>query len=294
MASAHPSGDCAPFSWHGPAEDRYPLLLASPHSGRSYPQAFLAQSRLSVGELRLAEDPWVDHLLMPSVRALDLALIAANWGRSVIDLNRAADELDPEIFTSPLPAPTGDSAQRIAAGLGVLPRIAAPGLEIYRTRLSLEDADWRLRTAHRPYHGHIQQRLEAQQRQYGLAILMDCHSMPSLPRTSGGRVDIVLGNRYGQSCGDFLLDRLTELFTQLGLKVGHNHPYAGGYTTHYHGRPHHNIHAIQIEMDRNLYMDVRTRQPHGQFASVAQGLQDILTIFCAELATATPPALAAE
>jgi len=294
MAPTPSYGDIAPFSWHGPLEDRYPLLLASPHSGRNYPAAFLDQSRLSVAELRLAEDPWVDHLLMPAVRALDVALIAANWGRSVIDLNRAADELDPDIFTSPLPVPVGDSAMRIAAGLGVLPRIAAPGLEIYRSRLRLEEAQSRLDAAHIPYHHHIGQRLQALRARYGLAILIDCHSMPSLPRGPGGRADVILGNRFGKSCGDFLSQRLAELFTALGLKVDYNQPYAGGYTTHHHGKPHAHIHAIQIEMDRSLYMDVRTRQPNGNFVTIAQGLQDILTALCADLANASPSALAAE
>ena len=294
MASAPTCGDCAPYSWHGPAVDHTPLLLASPHSGRSYPKAFLAQSQLSIPELRLAEDPWIDHLLLPAVRALDLALIAANWGRSVIDLNRGADELDPEIFSTPVPKASGDSAARISAGLGLLPRIAAPGLEIYRTRLPLKEAQWRLEIAHQPYHAAIEKRLAQQVQRYGIAILLDCHSMPSLPRTAEGRADIVLGNRFGRSCDDFLITRLSELFTQLGLKVGHNAPYAGGYTTHYHGRPQNHIHALQIEMDRSLYMDMRSRQPNAQFASLAQGLQDILTILASEIAALPPAALAAE
>lgn len=254
------------FSASGDSDARWPLVMASPHSGTDFPAGFLAASRLGLPQLRRAEDPFVDALLDGVV---GVPVLRARYGRAFLDLNRAADELDPAMFDSPLSI-ASQWSDRVAAGLGVLPRIAGQGLDIYRRRLDPAEAEARLAAFHRPWHARIAELLAQARARHGYAILLDCHSMPQpsgmLPP------QIVLGDRFGTSASAALVTLIEQHFTAAGWRVARNKPYAGGHTTEFHGNVANGIHAVQIEIDRGLYMDTLRFARNGGFAGVAAQL----------------------
>lgn len=231
-----------------------PLVLASPHSGREYPAAFLATSRLTLAQLRRAEDAFVAELLATAV-GHGVPLIAARFGRAWLDLNRDEAELDPAMFVDPFDAHPAQSSDRVVAGLGVVPRIAAHGLEIYADRLYRADVDARIVGVHRPYHAALDALLAAARDTHGFAVLLDCHSMPTPPPAIGGAPQIVIGDLWGTSAAPALMSAVERHFRRAGFRVARNAPYAGGYTTARHGCPTAGIHVLQIEVDRALYMD---------------------------------------
>ncbi len=251
------------FSISGDSDGRWPLVLASPHSGRHYPPAFLAASRLSLPQLRRAEDAFVDELLDG---VADIPVIRAHYGRAYLDLNRAADELDPAMFSDALPVPVRQT-DRVTSGLGVLPRVAAQGLDIYQRRINPAEGVARIAALHRPWHDRIAELLERARRRHGYAILIDCHSMP---QPVGMRPpQIVVGDRFGSSAAPALTMLVERHFAGAGWRIARNSPYAGGHTTELHGRVTEGIHAVQIEIDRTLYMDPRSLIRHSGFAGVA-------------------------
>nr|WP_310523116.1 N-formylglutamate amidohydrolase [Polymorphobacter sp.] len=279
------------FSVTGDSDGRWPIVMASPHSGREYPPAFLSASRLSLAQLRRAEDPFVDALL-DGVEGVPV--LRARHGRAFLDLNRAENELDPAMFDGTPPF-TPHVTDRVTAGLGVLPRVAAQGMDIYRRRLSPDEARLRLAALHRPWHARITELLARAQARHGYAILIDCHSMPQpagvLPP------QIVLGDRHGNSASPALLGVIERHFRAAGWRVGRNVPYAGGHTTEFHGAPLTGIHAVQIEIDRGLYMDAQRLTRHDGFAAVAgrmAGLAELLIAQAPTLGLAPPMREAAE
>jgi N-formylglutamate deformylase len=262
-----PAPDALPYRILGPTEPPPPLVLASPHSGREYPGAFLAQSRLSLGQLRRAEDAYVDELLGDAV-AQGVPLIAARYGRAYLDLNRDSDEIDPTMIAGPLPPSAGQASDRVAAGLGVVPRIAAHGLDIYASRLRLSEVESRVGALHRPYHAAIGMLVDRALRHHGYAILLDCHSMPT-PAGGSGAPQFVIGDLHGRSAAPSLVDAIATTIAAGGFRVSRNAPYAGGYTTHHHADRGRGVHVVQIEVDRALYMDPARLATHGGFAAVA-------------------------
>lgn len=254
------------FSMSGDSDGRWPLLMTSPHSGKDFPAAFLAASRLGLPQLRRAEDPFVDALL----DGVDgVPVLRARYGRAFLDLNRAEDELDAAMYDAPLPLATQRS-DRVAAGLGVLPRVAGHGLDIYRRRLAPAEAQSRLAGLHRPWHARITELLARAQARHGHAILIDCHSMPQPAGVMPPQ--IVLGDRFGTSASGALVTLVERHFMRAGWRVARNKPYAGGHTTQFHGSVVDGIHAVQIEIDRSLYMDTLRFVRHGGFADVAAQL----------------------
>ena len=266
------------FVQRGDDSGRVPLVLTSPHSGQDYPAAFLAATRLTRTQLRRAEDPFVDQLL---AEVADVPMLAARYGRAFLDLNRAASELDPAMFDAPLSVPV-TVTDRVAAGLGVLPRVAAYGHDIYRRRLDPREAVARLAGLHRPWHGRITALLEQAQARHGFAILLDCHSMPQ--PTGVLPPQIVLGDRFGTSAAPALVAFIEQHFRAAGWRVARNRPYAGGHTTEYHAGVANGIHAVQIEIDRELYMNPDKLIPHAGFTKVAA----VLTALIPELLAAAP------
>lgn len=267
----------------GDAAATVPLVLASPHSGRDYPPAFLAQTRLTLAQLRRAEDSYVDTLLDGAV-ALGVPRLAARFGRSWLDLNRAATELDPAMYIDPLDGDPGQATARVVAGLGVVPRIAAQGLDIYASRLRLADAARRIADVHLPWHATLDALLARAASVHGFAVLLDCHSMPT-PSTAAAAPQVVIGDLHGRSAAPELVAFIETWFRGRGLRVARNVPYAGGYTTSRHGRPDQGVHAVQIEIDRALYMDTRRLTPHMGFASVAQQLTELTAALLASAAS---------
>lgn len=246
-----------------------PVVFASPHSGRFYPPSLKAASRLSAHDLRLSEDAWVDALIGPAEEA-GVALVLANYARAWADLNRGPRELDPFMFdTPPDGAPAARSA-RVAAGLGCIPRIVGHGREIYAGRLASAEAERRLRTAWRPYHQALERLTGEARTTFGEVVLVDWHSMPSsagaAERARRGRgPDVVLGDRHGSSCSRRLTAHVEAAFQAMGYRVARNAPYAGGWTTEQYGRPEEGAHALQIELNRALYMDEGTLERTGGF-----------------------------
>ncbi len=215
-----------PFKIHRPAEQRVPFVFASPHSGRLYPSSFVAASALDPLGLRRSEDAYADVLFAGAV-ALGAPLIAARFPRAYLDANRAPGELDASMFDGPLSVRADAPNPRVQAGLGVIPRIVRDGAEIYRAKLDPREASRRLEMLHRPYHAALARLVEDTRRQFGVAVVIDCHSMPS----AAAIPDIVLGDRYGSSASPLLAERAEASLAQVGFSTARNTPYAGGYTT---------------------------------------------------------------
>lgn len=254
------------------------MLLSCPHAGRHYPATLGTLSRLPVDALRQLEDPHVDALLGPAV-ARGFPLIAAAYARAWIDLNRHPDEIDPGLLDpAPPPSPHHASA-RAASGLGVVPSRLGNGQPIYAGRLALDGVKARLALAHRPFHDRLATMLNRIRASQGTALLIDCHSMPSLPRDRAGRpgADIVLGDRYGASAAPPMVAALEKALVDQGFSVVRNRPYAGGYVTERHGAPSFGIHAIQMEIDRRLYFDPARHLLRPEAAALAERLADALT-----------------
>ena len=241
------------------------LVVASPHSGRHYPAALLAASRLDLRALRKTEDAWVD-LLMAGAPATGATLVTTDYARCWLDLNRAEDELGPQLIRG-LPARPATPSLRVQAGLGVIPRTAGEGGAIYRHRLGHNEAEARIAMLYRPYHAALDAVLANARQRHGACLLLDCHSMPSGLTESAG-VDVVLGDRFGTSCARQIAETVAAVLQDAGLTVDRNAPFAGGHVTSYHGHPGAGRHALQIELRRDLYMDEATLEPHGGFDHV--------------------------
>ena len=239
-----------PFRLDRPVRQTVPFLFASPHSGRSYPESLLARTRLDATTLRRSEDAFVDELFA-GVVTMGAPLLAAQFPRAWLDVNRGSRELDAGMFDAPLAVPVDAPTPRVAAGLGVIPRIVRDGAEIYRGKLSSAEAAARLTGLYQPWHQALSTLLEEIRARFGVAVLIDCHSMPSALSVP----DIVLGDRYGASAAGALTARAEAAFTREGFSVARNTPYAGGHTTVQYGRKAQGLHALQIEINRALYLD---------------------------------------
>jgi len=227
-----------------------PFIFASPHSGRLYPSSFVRQSRLDPVTLRKSEDAFVDELFA-QVPELGAPLVAARFPRAFVDVNRAPGEIDPAMFDAPLSSAIGPRTPRVVAGLGVIPRIVRDGVEIYGARLPVREAAFRLECFYLPYHAALAKLVAEARVLFGIAIVIDCHSMPPPSRGS----DIVIGDCYGEAAASELIVEAQRALAALGFSVARNSPYAGGYTTHLYGKPEAGVHALQIEVSRALYLD---------------------------------------
>jgi N-formylglutamate amidohydrolase len=247
-----------------------PLVFNSAHSGRVYPERFLAMTRLDHLSIRQSEDAFVDELFGRAPH-LGCPLLRAHFPRAYLDANREPWELDPAMFVEPLSDRFNTTSPRVAAGLGTLARVVAENKPIYRDRLTLEDARMRVEGIYQPYHATLQRLLGEAHKSFGVAVLVDCHSMPRLTR-SGDRPapDVVLGDRYGTACAAPIIDLIETLFTAAGLRVARNRPYAGGFCTRTYGRPQHGLHAVQVEIGRHLYMNEATLAKHEGFNAIRQ------------------------
>lgn len=246
------------------------VIFASPHSGRDYPRDMVARSRLDPLQIRSSEDAFVDELFACAV-AQGAPFLSARAPRAYVDLNRAPDELDPAVIEG---ARRRGHNPRIASGLGVIPRVVAGGQAIYQGKLSMEEAEARLEWAWWPYHRALQELLAQSHRGFREAILLDCHSMPhealdGVARNARRRPDVVIGDRFGASADSYLVDRIEAAFAGAGLAVVRNAPFAGAYVTQHYGRPSRNQHAVQIEIDRSLYMHEKRVEKRADFADFA-------------------------
>jgi N-formylglutamate amidohydrolase len=281
-----------PFTVTEPAGQTVPFIFNAPHAGAVYPASFLALSRLDAIALRRSEDAFVDELFA-SVVDLGAPLMAARFPRAYLDLNREPYELDSRMFDGRLPPFANTRSMRVAGGLGTIPRIVADGQEIYRTRLPIDDALQRIEWLYKPYHRTLRQLIRRTAQTFGETILIDCHSMPSssVSREDGSRADIVLGDRYGTSCSGFLIDLTEAALRGRGYTVVRNKPYAGGFITEHYGEPALGRHALQVEINRALYMDERSMQKKPSFTSLAE---DLNRAFAQVMDDLTPHQVASE
>jgi N-formylglutamate amidohydrolase len=241
-----------------PIRVRAPLVFNSPHSGSHYPPSFLARSRLDQRAVRQSEDVFVDDLF--GAASADVPLLRALFPRAWLDVNREPFELDPKMFNEQLPSFANVGSARVASGLGTIPRVVADGKTIYSEPLSIAEALARIENVYVPYHRTLRRLVDRSRSVFGFAVLIDCHSMPSTVRMANlrGRPDFVLGDRHGSSCDSSLTDAIESVLVRRGYDVSRNRPYAGGFITEHYGRPGDGVHAIQIEVNRALYLDERS------------------------------------
>ncbi len=257
-----------------PAVRSTSVVFASPHSGRDYAPEFLQAAVLDPIEIRTSEDAFVDALFAtaPSHGA---PLLTAGAPRAFVDLNRAAEELDPALVEGVRRVAQNP---RIASGLGVIPRVVANGRAIYRGKLPFAEAQRRILGYWRPYHAALEALLDQSHRTFGEAILIDCHSMPhealdAAGPAGAGRPDVVLGDRFGAAASARVIEQVEAAFSAAGFRVARNMPFAGAYITQAYGRPSRRQHAVQVEIDRGLYMNERTIEPLPEFEDFRRALE---------------------
>jgi N-formylglutamate amidohydrolase len=270
------------FEVREPAVQAVPVVVGVPHAGRAYPRRFVESARLSAQGLRRSEDAFVDLL---AARAPDLGapLLTARFPRAYVDVNREPYELDPRMFEGRLPPFANTRSMRVAGGLGAIPRIVGDGQEIYARKLPVGEAQERIERCHRPYHAALRGLVSRTRQVFGTSILIDLHSMPSsgLEREGGLRPDIILGDRFGTSAAAAIVDLAEEALQRVGFRVGRNRPYAGGYITEHYGQPRADVHALQIEINRALYMDEARITPHAGFAEVEASVSQAFALMFA-------------
>lgn len=260
-----------PFRVIRPQVQTVPFVFASGHSGRLYPQSLIAQSRLDPLTLRRSEDAFVDELFS-DVASLGAPLIAAEFPRAYCDVNRATGELDSAMFNAALNLAIDSPSPRVAAGLGVIPRIVRDGAEIYARKLSPREAELRLSGLYRPYHAALAELAAQTVERFGIAVVVDCHSMPSALSVP----DIVLGDRYGASAPLLLTGWAEHAFVGMRFSIARNAPYAGGYTTLLYGRAASGLFGLQIEINRALYLDEERIQRKTGFDNLKRRLTETL------------------
>lgn len=261
-----------------PREITSAVVVASPHSGRHYAPSFLGASVLDERAIRSSEDAFMDRLIA-AAPGLGAPLLAAEWPRAYLDLNRAADELDPGVIEG-----VGRASQtpRINSGLGVVPRVVANGRAIYRGKLTRAEAEARIAQIWHPYHAELDRLMAEARADFGQAVLLDFHSMPhealdAVARPGTPRPQVVLGDRFGASAANEVVEVLEQAFLEAGLVVSRNAPFAGAYITQRYGRPSKGHHAIQVEIDRSLYMNERMVRPNGNFDVMKQIITQVLS-----------------
>ncbi|GJE37995.1 N-formylglutamate amidohydrolase [Methylobacterium persicinum] len=283
-----------PFEVDEPACHSLPYVFNTGHSGAVYPPSFLAASRLDGLSLRRSEDAHVDRLFAPVVR-LGAPLLRANFPRAFLDVNREPYELDPRMFEGRLPPYANTRSMRVAGGLGTVPRVVADGQEIYPGRIAAAEAVARIETLYKPYHRTLRSLIQRTAKAHGSCVLIDCHSMPS---TSLGRddvkADVILGDRYGTACAPMLIDAFEAQFQAHGFRVVRNKPYAGGFITEHYGEPSLGRHALQIEVNRALYMNESSLALTADFPRLMESLTAIVAAVANGPGEMPAPRMAAE
>lgn len=287
LAGAASPDAAQPFDIRRPAGDGgplpTPLVFASPHSGRHYPADMMAAAALDARAIRRSEDALVDELIGAAPQ-MGVPIIAARLARAYIDFNRDPSELDQKMFADELPASARARTARVAAGLGAIARVVSEGQEIYARKLTYAEARTRIEGAHRPYHEALAGLLAEARAAHGVGVLIDWHSMPSAAARQAGRdraADIVLGDRFGAACASALTAKVETEFRALGYRVSRNAPYAGGYTTEHYGRPANHVHALQIEINRALYVNESTLAPTGGFPRLKRDIEAVTAALAA-------------
>ena len=254
----------------GPERPASPVILSVPHAGRDYSPGLLKAARLPRYLLETLEDRLVDRLVWQATAAGATAFIAQT-PRAEIDLNRGEREIDPSLIAPPLPAASIVQSMRTRGGIGLIPsRITGAGA-IWKERIPQRELLRRLEQIHRPYHQALESALRQARERFGVAMLLDCHSMPPRPKTSpDSEAAVVFGDRFGATANAGLTEAAVEASRGLGYRTAVNSPYAGGHVVARHGQPGQRIHALQIEIDRSAYLDAELRAPGPGFAATCR------------------------
>ena len=266
-----------PLDLRRPAAQLLPLVVASPHSGSDYPADFVAASRLDPLALRRSEDAFVDEIFAAAPR-LGAPMLAARFPRAYLDVNREAWELDPAMFSDALPDYVNARSPRVRMGLGTIARVVASGEEIYGGKLCFAEAQERIESLYHPYHAALGRLVDETAAGFGFCLVVDCHSMPSAAHGHTGRegADIVLGDCHGAACAPQIVDSARRYLTGRGFVVALNAPYAGGFTTGHYGRPRYGRHALQIEINRAIYMDERNYRRRSGFSRLSEEMAGLI------------------
>jgi N-formylglutamate deformylase len=272
------------FELWEPENQCLPFVFNSPHSGRIYPRSFTERSKLDETAIRRSEDHFVDELFFSSV-GFGAPMLAANFPRAYVDVNREPYELDPTMFLGRLPPYANTASVRVAGGLGTVPRLVGENMDIYRSKLCVEEALERIEVIYKPYHAALRRLIARTHSRFGRAVLIDCHSMPGNIRISGSgvRPDFIIGDRYGTSASSELSRLALKLLEEQGFVAVRNKPYAGGFITEHYGRPARGLHALQIEVNRSLYIDEVTLKKKPDFEKVGQSISSFIQSFSAEV-----------
>ncbi|MBB4121993.1 N-formylglutamate amidohydrolase [Martelella radicis] len=279
------NGDARSFEVIRPERQTLPLVFNSPHSGRVYSAAFLAETRLDAHEIRRSEDLYVDELFAMAP-AFGAPLQRAFFPRAFLDVNREPFELDPRMFAGALPSHVNMTSMRVVGGLGTIPRIVAENMPIYDRPIDAAIGLARIEEIYRPYHQSLKQLLQETKRRFGRAVLIDCHSMPGSVTVGGHRrrPDIVIGDRFCTSASSDLAYAAISILERMGFVTAYNKPYAGGFITEHYGRPASDCHALQIEVSRRLYADEQSYAKKPEFIALKQALTLFIQEFAAFLA----------
>ena len=294
-AARREAGEAAPddapcsFSVAAPKQQSLPLVCASPHSGRDYPASFVAHSRLDPKTLRRSEDCFVDRLF-DFAPELGAPLLSALFPRAYVDANREPYELDPAMFADRLPDYANTRSPRVAAGLGTIAKVVAGGAEIYGGKLSFAEAKTRIDRHYWPYHRRLERLLRQTRERFGGCLLLDCHSMPSAgalrPVAGDAPLGFVLGDCHGSACDARIVEAAEAALRKRGYRVARNQPYSGGFVTRHYGRPAEGINALQIEINRALYMDEERLEPTPAFDRLRGDLKAVARLlgdYCLDL-----------
>ena len=254
------------------------IIFASAHSGSIYPDAFIERTDLAIKQLRRNEDAFITNLFSPAPD-LGAPLIEANFPRCFVDVNRASNELpsfwqtDGKIISP-----------RAEIGMGVVPTMLSETINIYSKPLSLTAAKIRIKDLYHPYHDALQGLIGEARSLFGKVLLIDCHSMPGFNSMGSRRSDIILGDRFGKSCSPEIVMLIEKLFQGLGYSVSRNYPYAGGFVTKYYGKPYESANALQIEINRDLYLNPITMDKKPGFTALAKNISLIIHSIIKEVA----------
>jgi N-formylglutamate deformylase len=275
-----PPGPADAYTLVLPEEQTAPLVFASAHSGRDYAAAFVAAVRLDPLGLRRSEDSFVDELFADAP-AHGAPLLAATFPRAFCDANREAWELDPGMFDEPLPDWVNTTSARVGAGLGTIARVVSSGEAIYRRKLRFAEAEQRVRTCWQPFHSGLEALIARTRARFGSCLLIDCHSMPAAVQPPRGGADVVLGDAHGTACAPRTMRLIEQVLDGLGYRVRRNDPYAGGFITRHYGRPRERVEAVQIELNRALYMDEARIERLPRFADVRRDMAMLIAALAA-------------
>ncbi len=265
------------FKFFEPLGKHNCIVFSSPHSGSKYFDWFLKQTTLDMLSIRSSEDAFVGEIF-DSAPFFGSFLIESQIPRTILDLNRSKSDLDPRIIDN---YNTKNMNSRVASGLGVIPRLVGNGKNIYKNKLSLAEVEYRINEFYEPYHHRLEWLLSKLKLDFGRALLLDCHSMPSEALThkknNYDRIpEVILGDRFGMSCDSKIIDFLEAAFSEEGFNVSRNIPFSGGYITQVYGQPSKNIHAVQIEIRRSLYMDEKYIEKKSNFNSFCESMKNVI------------------